>query len=164
MKLKHFLVAGLAGLLASPVALATPVDKKVKKNLDKLGLIYEIDTDNDFKMIMAVNEDGSRSQLVFVSSKTYSLGNVEVREVFSPAARVPPGGLDAGTANELLIRNRNTIVGGWSIWEEAGSEVLVFAAKVPADMKKQELRDVIDAVAFTADQVEVLLTGGGDEF
>ncbi len=163
MKLKHLLVTSLIALLVSPVALATPVDKKVKKNLDKLGLIYEVDADNDFKMIMAINEDGSRSQLVFVSSKVYSLGGVDVREVFSPAARVPPGGLDAATAHEMLVRNRNTIVGSWAIWEENEAQMLVFSAKIPADMKRSELRDVIDAVAFTADPVEELLTGA-DEF
>jgi hypothetical protein len=163
MKLKHFLVTGLVALLASPVALATPVDKKVKKSLDKLGLIYEVDSDNDLKMIMAIDENGSRSQLVFVSSKVYELGELEVREVFSPAARVPPGGLDAATAHEILVRNRNTIIGSWSIWEENDAQMLVFSAKIPADMNRKELRDVIDAVAFTADPVEEMLTGA-DEF
>ena len=153
-------VALLVGLLASPTTLAVPPDKKVKKNLDKLGLVYAIDADNDFKMVME-KEDG-RSQLVFVSSRTFELGDMTVREVFSPGAEVTAE-LPEGWTEQLLERNHDKILGSWNIQPIGDTRILLFTAKVPADLHRRDLRALIDVVAVEADHVEGLLTGG-DEF
>ncbi len=160
---RSLLPAGLAflvGLLLSPPSLAVPPDKKVKKNLDKLGLVYEVDADNDFKMVMS--DAGGRSQLVFVSSRTFELGGMEIREVFSPGAKVGAE-VSVEWAEEVLTRNYDTILGSWSIQTLGEQRILLFSAKVPADLRRRDLSVVINTVASQADDLEALLTGA-DEF
>ena len=152
--------AFLIGLLVSPASLAVPPDKKVKKNLDKLGLVYEIDADNDFKLVMS---DGvGRTQLVFVASRTFELGDMTVREVFSPGGEVTDA-LAHGWSQDLLARNHDTIIGSWSIQTLGERQILLFSAKVPADLHRRDLQNVIDVVAAEADHIEEQLTGA-DEF
>ena len=152
---------GLLLGLASADAQAVPPDRGVEKKLKKSGLRYDIDADNDFKLLMEISAD--RTQLVFVRSKVHSVGRLEIREVFSPVMAVPPEGLPAELSTDLMLRNGQTILGSWVLWGDPSSPYLVFNVQVPADLSRKELRDVIEVVALTADPVEQELTGV-DEF
>jgi len=86
----------LSGVVLSPVAFA---DSSVQTRLDARGVKYEVDADGDYKVTYSYKSEG-RTQLVFVSGKTESVGGVEVRAVVAPAgeglARQSPALLGAG--------------------------------------------------------------------
>ena len=50
---------------------ASSGDARVKAALDKLGWKYQVDQDGDYKLLMKV---GGRSQVVYILSKTETLG------------------------------------------------------------------------------------------
>lgn len=58
-------------------------DERVQKALDQEGWNYEVDSDGDFKLVVTFNGT-DRSQLVYVISRTSSIRDMEIREVWSP--------------------------------------------------------------------------------
>ena len=83
----NYLTAALFSvcLLSAPAAAQIGDDEvnydvRVKDALDTVGLNYEVDEDNDFKLV--IEFDDTRSQVVLVSSDTYRLDELEIREVW----------------------------------------------------------------------------------
>ena len=92
--------ATLAVLLLAVPAQAEPAgDPSVKRRLEAQSIKYAIDKDGDFKVTYNYRKEG-RTQLVFVSGRTETVGGVPVREVFAPAAKADA--LDGAEALELL--------------------------------------------------------------
>lgn len=151
-------------MVVAPSLHAADADPTVAKSLKKLKLNYELDADNDYKMVMNLGEPEGRTQLVFVGSAVHSYGSLSIREVFSPAFRVPAEGYPAEVAERLLRENNQTIIGDWKTSRAGDDYFAVFSAKVPANIKKDQLMEVISAVATTADTTEKALTNGADEF
>ena len=96
-------------LIASPLlfllacALVAPAthaaDASVEARLDARGVKYVVDDDGDYKVTYNYEAEG-RSQLVFVSGSTESVGGFKVREVFAPAARI---GVPYGTPKSTPV-------------------------------------------------------------
>ena len=141
----------LSGVVLSPVALA---DASVQTRLDARGVKYEVDADGDYKVTYSYKSEG-RTQLVFVSGKTESVGGFKVREVFAPAAK---DGISGAKAIELMGESRSNKIGSW----ELQGDVLYFVIKLPDSVDAAQLESAMDIAAQTADNMEIELSGDED--
>ncbi|MGN6151224.1 MAG: hypothetical protein ACTHOH_04335 [Lysobacteraceae bacterium] len=150
-----------AALLAGAFALA-PVaraeDASVKSRLDARGVKYEVDGDGDFKVTYNYSKE-KRTQLVFVSGGTESVAGYNIREIFSPAARVEKDGIRGAKALELLAESRKNKLGSWEI----GGDVLYFVIKLPDSINAEQLEKAMDIAAETADDMEIEISGDRDD-
>lgn len=142
----------LLGVLLTPAAQAA--DASVETRLDARGIKYEVDADGDYKVTYSYKSEG-RTQLVFVSGRTESVGGFKVREVFAPAAK---DGINGAKAVELMGESRTNKMGSW----ELQGEVLYFVIKLPDSVNASELESAMDIAAQTADNMEIELSGDED--
>ncbi len=149
------MVSLLACALFAPDA--TAKDVSVATRLDARGLKYEVDGDGDFRVTFHYGEE-DRSQLVFVSGSTETVGGFEVREVFAPAGRVERDGINGTKALELLGQSRQNKLGGW----ELQGDILYFVIKLPDSMDAAQLESALSIAAETADNKEIELSGDKD--
>jgi hypothetical protein len=98
-----------------------------------------------------------RTQKVYVESGTLELGDQELRRMYS-AAYVSRDDLPRRTIDALLAQNRDLPFGAWATFLDGGELFLVFEAKLPAVLSPDTLREVIQFVAQTADDVEATLS------
>src|SRR4051794_2017010 len=93
----------------------TAADPRVKAALDQLGYKYELNSDNDYKLVpiettqVGTTADGKpkwRSNLVYVNSNVEKYGRLEIREVLAPAFLLD-GPVSAELANRLLLENNS---------------------------------------------------------
>jgi hypothetical protein len=151
-------LAALLGLiLVSAPALAHAQDASVKRRLEDRGVKYQVDTDGDFKITYNYKSEG-RTQLVFVSGGTESVGGFLVREIFSPAGRLDQDGINGAKALELLKESSNNKLGSWEIRGDA----LYFVIKLPDGVNGGELESAMDIAAEIADNMEKELSGTRD--
>ncbi len=146
----------LLGSFLAPVAYAE--DAAVKTRLDARGVKYEVDDDGDFKVTYNYSKE-KRSQLVFVSGTTESVGGFKIREIFSPAARLEKDGVNGAKALELLAESRKNKLGGW----EVAGDILYFVVKLPDSMDAAQLESAMDIAAETADDMEIEISGDRDD-
>ncbi len=155
------LILGLAVAvpLHAEVADAKPSpDPAIKAQLEALDYKYEIDEDGDFKLVFEIGDEG-RSQIVYVLSQVESYGELQVREIWSPAYTSPTEQFPALVANRLLEASNHAKLGGWV---KQGKNA-VFVVKIPADASKEVLDDATTAAMELADEMENELTPGQDE-
>lgn len=155
-------------LIASPLlfllacALVAPAthaaDASVEARLDARGVKYVVDDDGDYKVTYNYEAEG-RSQLVFVSGSTESVGGFKVREVFAPAARIGKDGINGAKALELLAESRKNKLGSWEI----NGDALYFVIKLPDSLDATALESAMDIAAETADDMEIKLSGDRDD-
>lgn len=148
----------LAGVTLAAATPAAAQDKGLEAKLNAQGIKYEIDEDGDYKLGVSWSNEG-RSQLVFVSGRTETVGGITVREVFSPAAIVKQHDVDGAKALALLEASGQTKLGSWEI----RGGVLYYVAKVFDDITAKELDTVINIVSESADDKEIELTSGKDD-
>ncbi|MCR6662291.1 MAG: hypothetical protein NVV60_03865 [Luteimonas sp.] len=150
----------LQSLLLSAAALALPVlasDASVAARLDAQGIQYTIDRDGDYRVVYNYAQD-NRTQLLFVSGRTESVGHFTIRDIFSPAGLVERDGLEV-KALELLTASSMNKLGSW----EVRGDVLYFVIKLPDDVDAAALEQAMDIAAETADDMEIELSGDLDE-
>jgi len=126
-------------------------DQRVEKALKKLGLKYTVDKDGDFKLVLAT--EGDRTQVVFINSRTETLRKMEIREIWSPAAKFsskPPSAL----SQALLEKNGSFKIGSYAYKKAGDVYVLVFHAQISANASAEELLSVVIGVAGVADAAE----------
>ena len=126
-------------------------DQRVEKVLKKLGLKYTVDRDGDFKLVLATQ--GDRTQVVFINSGTEMLRKMEIREIWSPAAKfssTPPSAL----SQALLEKNGSFKIGSYAYKKAGDVYVLVFHAQISANASAEELLSVVIGVAMMADATE----------
>lgn len=145
-----------AGCVIAPVA-SSAADDSVRSRLDLIGYKYEVDKDGDYKIVINYSEE-KRTQLVWVSGSTESFGPFNVREVYSPAARVKADGVDGTKALDLMLRSGKTKLGDWEIRGDG----LYYAIKLPEPVTADGLKAAIKLVAETADNMEIELSGSRD--
>jgi hypothetical protein len=155
---RHAVFAATAAMAVAVSLPALASDASVKTRLESRGIKYEIDGDGDFKVTYNYSKE-ERTQLVFVSGKAETVGGFQVREVFSPAARVGKDGIDGKKAIELLENSRKYKLGGWEI----GGDVLYFVIKLPDSVDAAALESAMDIAAEVADDMEIKLTGSRDD-
>ena len=131
-------------------------DQRVEALLGELELKYQIDSDGDFRLILKL--DSGRTQLVFVNSRTETLDEFEIREIWS-VAYVASTSLSSFTANMLLLDSYKKKIGAWQTVKDDGKYIVMFAAKIPADCEASMLNSTLWGVAESADQMERDLTG-----
>ncbi|MCD9026908.1 hypothetical protein LDO26_01590 [Luteimonas sp. BDR2-5] len=146
---------------AADAAAEAPVrgDASVRARLDAQGVGYEVDDDGDFRLLVGWQRE-NRSQLAFIAGTANRIGDGAVREIFSPAARVPEGGLSAGQADMLLRDSQQNVLGAWEI----AGDILFYVVKLYDDADGARLQQAIDAAAEIADNMEMRLSDGQDEF
>jgi hypothetical protein len=147
----------VAGLMMAGTGTAA-ADASVAKRLDERGIKYEVDGDGDYKVTYNYAKEG-RTQLVFVSGGTQSVGGFTVREVFSPAARVAADGINGAKALELISESRTNKLGAW----EVAGDVLYFVIKLPDELSAAELESAMDIAAQAADDMEIEISGDRDD-
>ena len=150
------LSVSLLFLLLAPFAHAS--DASVATRLEARGIHYEIDEDGDYKVTYSYAEE-QRTQLVFVSGGTESVGEFHVREVFAPAARLEADGITGDVALQLLSDNRTSKLGAW----EVAGDILYFVIKLPDDIDAARLEIAMDVAAQVADDAEKRFSGDRDE-
>ena len=133
-------------------------DSSIKRRLDSVGQKYEIDKDGDFKTVMNFTED-KRSQVVFVEGTTYDVAGVQVRNIFTPVAKVAEDGV-AGKAVDLLKANNGYKIGAYEIQ----GNFLMLSFKIPEDATGEQLQKAIHLAAGIADNKEIELSGTRDTF
>ena len=154
----------LAALLLLPGGLATaseevgdqepaPVDTRVQAQLDELELTYDIDDDNDFRLIYSF--DDGRSQAVFVRSQTYESSGIAMRDVWSYGYTHPTKYLPMELERELLFDSYEGVMGGWA---REGNAV-VYMVKIRADSPAEMLEAAINEAIEQADALEAEYTG-----
>jgi hypothetical protein len=150
--------AGPAGAVETTPA-APAIDARVEAALKEAGLGYLPD-EGDFRLDYKVDEQ--RSQRVWVASGTTALPPLELRDVWSVAARgkgrVPPE-----LAARLLQENVRMVLGAWQVNQGQDEYLVVFAAQVSATADAATLREVIEVVMYSADRIEKEISGK-DEF
>ena len=132
---------------------AEAADPRVRRALEALGLEYEVDDDGDYRVIMAWSED-ERSQLVFVNSKTETLGDAEIREVWTVGYKKETDALAHRVAVKLLEETSSYKIGAWEVVWRGETVLAVLNAKIPADATAKYLGEVINVVSATADEIE----------
>ena len=137
---------------------STVPDAGIKAQLTELGYKYELDDDNDFKLVFEVGDEG-RSQIVYVLSAVETYGEHSVREVWSPAYESPTEDFSGPVANRLLEASNSAKLGAWV---KQGKNA-TFVVKIPSDASKEELDDAIDAAIKLADEMENELNPGQDD-
>jgi hypothetical protein len=135
-------------------------DLRVRRLLETLELKYSIDSDGDYEVI--VEFDDGRSQMAYINSETQTIGNFEVREVWS-VAYVSQGFLDIDTANTLLMKNYEMKLGSWRLIPAGDNQFLAaFCIKIAADCDPNSLAQTLAIVLEIADDMEEKLTGADD--
>lgn len=144
---------------APAAAPSKPGDERVATALRSIGLAASTDSDGDYKLELPTK--GGRTQLVWVISQTQEWGELEIREVWSPAFKTE-GKLDLAMARKLLSENNAKKLGAWRIVGTGEKEVAIFAVHVDASATGDVLKDVIDLVKSVADSMESEVVGTDD--
>jgi len=146
-------------LLASASASAVQAeDASVKVRLEARGVKYVVDDDGDFRVTYNYAKE-KRTQLVYVSGNTGSIGGFSIRKIFSPAARVEKDGITGAKALELMDDSRKKALGGW----ELSGEVLYYVIKLPDSIDAVQLESAMDIAAEAADDMEIEFSGDRDD-
>ena len=148
---------------AAPTAPTAPAkkdgDPRVQTALDKLKYKYTVNDNKAYELTFDLKE--KRSQLVFINSTTQTFSKMEMREVTSTAYKVK-GKIPADQALRLLADNDKRVWGSWRTVEEGDFTYVVYAVQVPADASAETLDKAIDAVMYTADDMENEITKADD--
>jgi hypothetical protein len=155
-----FLLGGALLMAAVTVAFArddtaaSSEDPRVVAALKVAGLEYSLD-EGDFRLEYDVDE--VRSQRVWVASETARIDRLEMRDVWSVAAR-GKGEVPADLARMLLRENVRMILGAWQVNQSQDEYLVVFSAPVDAAADAATLHEVIEVVMFSADRIEKQLS------
>ena len=161
----RFAIAAATLMAAASVAAAAAdpapsgADPRVQAALQAAGLGYSVD-EGDYRLEYDVDKD--RSQRVWVASDTARIDQLEVRDVWSVAAR-GKGEVPADLARMLLKENVRMILGAWQVNQSQDEYLVVYSAQVDAAADAATLQEVIEVVMFSADRIEKQLSPT-DEF
>jgi hypothetical protein len=156
----RFAIAAATLMAAASVAAAAAdpapsgADPRVQAALKAAGLGYSVD-EGDYRLEYDVDKD--RSQRVWVASDTARIDQLEVRDVWSVAAR-GKGEVPADLARMLLKENVRMILGAWQVNQSEDEYLVVFLAQVDAAANAATLQEAIEVVMFSADRIEKQLS------
>ncbi|MCE7870926.1 hypothetical protein DYH09_11170 [bacterium CPR1] len=158
LSLRFLLVVVLASSL---LAQAPGPDPRVEAVLKKLEWSYKTDEDGDYQLVMQT--EGERTQLLVVRSRTFSVGNFEMREIWS-AAGIYEAEVPAEAARTLLDDSLQTKLGSWAILpqSEGTKQLVLYVSRIPADADLETFSAFAEGVAQEADSFEAELTGKDD--
>jgi hypothetical protein len=161
MRLLAWLVIGAALMTTvEPVAFAaddttsSSGDPRVVAALKAAGLAYTLD-EGDFRLEYDI--DTARKQRVWVASETARVDQLEIRDIWSVAAR-GKGEVPAELARKLLAENVRMILGAWQVNQGPEEYLVVYSAQVDAAGDAATLQKAIEVVMFSADRIEKQLS------
>jgi len=161
MRLLAGLVIGAALMTTvEPVAFAaddttsSSGDPRVVAALKAAGLAYTLD-EGDFRLEYDI--DTARKQRVWVASETARVDQLEIRDIWSVAAR-GKGEVPAELARKLLAENVRMILGAWQVNQGPEEYLVVYSAQVDAAGDAATLQKAIEVVMFSADRIEKQLS------
>ena len=127
-------------------------DDRVRTALTEAGLDSTVSDSGDFRVSFTL--ESGRSQAVFVGSKTESLGDFEIREIWSPIGVADGDSFSQAVADQLLRVGALRKIGSVEVATLNGKPTAYYTAKVPADLSGSRLGEVIRGVASIADNFE----------
>jgi tetratricopeptide (TPR) repeat protein len=133
-------------------------DPRVRDILVGTNFQYTVNSDGNYKIIY--DAGNGRTQVLFVESNIESLGDFEIREIWSPIGQAAEASFSQAIADRLLRIGATMKVGAVEIVTIDNKPTAYFSAKVPANLTAEQLVKVINAVASTADENENALFGG----
>jgi hypothetical protein len=142
-----------AGALAAEQEKGSP-DPRAAESLKAAGLNFDLDG-GDFRLEYKV--DDTRGQRVWIASGTTRVDQLEMRDVWSVAAR-GKGEVPADLARMLLKENVRMVLGAWQVNQSPEEYLVVFSAPVSATADAATLQEVIEVVMFSADRIEKQLS------
>ncbi len=128
-------------------------DERISKQLDSLGYKYTVNDKGDFKLICRLGDD--RTQVVFINSSTQNFQDIEIREIFSPAALLKASDFSVPFLKKLLEENYNKKIGAWQMISGNESSLITYTVKADANCPALELNKIIWLVAQTAEELEI---------
>ncbi|MEM9557373.1 MAG: YbjN domain-containing protein [Acidobacteriota bacterium] len=143
---------------SAPTSRPASADPRIAEQLERIGIHYEVDSDGDYQVVIAINEQ--RTHLAYIMSSTETFRALDVRVIWAVANRMSTSELPADLAQRLLRENLRTIAGSWAITDDQ----LLFTMRIPADADDQTLLSALEIVLASADRMEQELTDGADEF
>jgi hypothetical protein len=143
-----------AGVLAAEQEKGSAPDPRAAESLKAAGLDFDLDS-GDFRLEYKV--DDTRGQRVWVASGTTRVDQLEMRDVWSVAAR-GKGEVPADLARMLLKENVRMVLGAWQVNQSPEEYLVVFSAPVSATADAATLQKVIEVVMFSADRIEKQLS------
>ena len=158
--LAWLVIGGTLMMTASPVAFAaddttsSSGDPRVVAALKAAGLAYTLD-EGDFRLEYDIDKE--RKQRVWVASETARIDQLEIRDVWSVAAR-GKGEVPAELARKLLAENVRMILGAWQVNQSPEEYLVVYSAQVDAAGDAATLQKAIEVVMFSADRIEKQLS------
>ncbi len=157
-------IAALAVLftLCAGAAFAQAPDARVKKLLDTAKLYYEVNDYGNYRVLITLESDPERTQLVLVMSVTEDYFGTEIREIVSVAG-ILPDYPDEYTMYNLMEENWTNKIGAWSMVQtDEGDVAVYYTVKVPANLSPKDLNNLINFVAKVCDKWEEEYLGGDD--
>jgi len=128
-------------------------DQRIKNQLDRMNLNYEVTSSGNFKLLFELED--KRTQIVFINSETRMHEDAEVREISSPAKFVTKANeLSHEILWTLLAFNSQTTLGAWQLEPASDGWGLHYTVKVPAMMPENRLMMYMVLVATLADEME----------
>lgn len=125
----------------------------IAEALKALELEYTIDDSGDFRMLFDIGN--GRTHLVFIRGQAEAFRGYAIREIFSPAFNLE-GPLTADLARRLLVDSQACKLGGWQM-RPAGQ--VEYSVKVEDRLTPEQLKNLMDYVLDTADDMELEVTG-----
>ncbi len=150
----RMMMAAVATASAEDATTPASGDPRVVAALKAAGLAYSLD-EGDFRLEYDVDQE--RSQRAWVASETARIDRLEIRDVWSVAAR-GKGDVPEDLARMLLKENVRMILGAWQVNQSQDEYLVVFLAQVDAAADAATLREVIEVVMFSADRIEKQLS------
>jgi hypothetical protein len=129
-----------------------------KAIMDGTTLNYEIDNDGDACLVFDISY--GRTQMVWVTGHTESYGDSAYRHVFSFIAKVDRLPKSADLYIELLKLVNKKKMGGLAI----GGDRLLYRVDVAVSEGSAGIRDAVRFATMVADELEKVLTNGGDDY
>lgn len=133
-------------------------DPRVREILVGTNFQFTVNSDGNYKIIY--DAGNGRTQVLFVESNLETLGDLQIREVWSPIGQATDASFPQAIADRLLRIGATMKVGAVEVVTIDNKPTAYFSAKVPADLTAEQLIKVINAVASTADENENSLFGG----
>ncbi len=137
---------------------ANDADTRLVAAMERSGLVYEINADDDAKILL--EWDDGRSQAVWANSVTENHQGIEIREVWSVVAEyeskddiLPRILVDLLSANFRLKFGKFALL----VNEDSGKVRVLFILTVSADMDGPTLAKIISFVGEVADEKEIEL-------
>lgn len=152
MKKVVLLVIPLLCFFVNAIAQKDP-DDRIKKQLDRMELNYDIISTGDFKLLFEL--DSGRTQIVFISTSTNAYQDVEIREISSPVILVKDKSeLTKDQLWMLLDQSFQSILGAWQLEPYKEGWGIHFAVKIPAVIPDIRMNMYLSLVARRADDME----------